>query len=85
VRLPPDRFLQQVVEGPGLCIAEEHVRHGGFGAAIALQLTAAGHAPKKFAHLHATAHQFDRYGSQHYLRRQSRLDVERLLASVGLG
>ena len=39
-----------------------------------------GHAPRRFHHLHARAHHFDRYGSQTWLRRQSGLDVDSLLA-----
>jgi transketolase len=61
-------------------VAEEHVRRSGFGAELALHLVDSGRAVRRFHHLHARAHHYDRYGSQTYLRRQSGLDADTLLA-----
>jgi transketolase len=39
-------------------------------------------AVRGFQHLYARAHHFERYGSQNFLRRQSALDVDSLLAAL---
>ena len=79
----PDALLRQIVNGPGVCVAEEHVARGGFGAELALYLAECGIHPKRYRHLHARSHQYERYGSQSYLRAQSGLDATALLVAVG--
>ena len=37
-------------------------------------------AVRRFRHLYARAHHFEKYGSQNFLRRQSALDVDSMLA-----
>ena len=78
----PAALLQQIEGGPGVCVAEEHVRRGGFGSELALHLAGLGILPARFTHLFARAHQYERYGSQGYLRKQSGLDAASLLAAV---
>jgi transketolase len=76
----PDELLSQLRHAPAVCVAEEHVRRGGFGSEVALFLADRGLAVRRFVHLYAKAHHFERYGSQGYLRRLSGLDAETLLA-----
>ncbi len=75
----PTELSEQIKQAGVLCVAEEHVRRGGFGSELALHMAARGQTPAKFHHLFASAHHFERYGSQGWLRRQSRLDVDSLL------
>jgi len=76
----PDELLAQLEKSSMLCVAEEHVRHGGFGSELLLHLAERNIAIPRFRHLYARAHHFERYGSQHYLRRQSALDADSMLA-----
>jgi transketolase len=76
----PAELLIQMEKSSGLCVAEEHVRHGGFGSDLLLHLAEKNIVVHGFRHLYARAHHFDRYGSQDFLRRQSALDVDSMLA-----
>lgn len=76
---PPPALLAQLARSDRLLVAEEHVAHGGFGSALLLWLAARGQVPRRFDHLHAQAHVFDRYGSQAWLRQRSDLDAAALL------
>ena len=76
----PAALLAQIEESSCLCVAEEHVRHGGFGSDLLLWLAEKNVAVRRFHHLYARAHHFERYGSQNFLRRQSSLDVDSMLA-----
>ena len=76
----PAELMTQIEHSSGLCVAEEHVRHGGFGSDLLLYLADKNVAVRGFRHLYARAHHFERYGSQNFLRRQSALDVDSLLA-----
>lgn len=78
----PAELLAQIEKSPSLCVAEEHVRHGGFGSELLLHLAEKNIAVRSFRHLHARAHHFDRYGSQSFLRQQSALDVDSMLAML---
>ena len=78
----PAQLLTQIQQAKRLCVAEEHVQHGGFASALLLYLAERGIGMPKFRHLFARAHHFDRYGSQPFLRRQSKLDCESMLASL---
>ena len=77
---PPKHLLEQIKSSSVLCVAEEHVRHGGFGSDLLLFLAGMGMVPRRFEHLYARAHHFERYGSQGFLRQQSKLDVHSMLA-----
>ena len=79
--LPPP-LLAQIKRCATLCVAEEHVRRGGFGSEIALHLADSGIAVRRFRHLYAHAHHYDRYGSQSYLRRLSGLDPDSMRAAL---
>ena len=76
----PAELITQIENSSSLCVAEEHVRHGGFGSDLLLYLADKNIAVRGFRHLYARAHHFERYGSQNFLRRQSALDVDSLLA-----
>lgn len=80
----PALLDEQIRAADVLCVAEEHVRHGGFGSDLALHLAGLGTSPRRFVHLSAKAHHFERYGSQAYMRRQSGLDPASALAALGL-
>ena len=79
----PVELITQIENSSSLCVAEEHVRHGGFGSDLLLYLADKNIAVRGFRHLYARAHHFERYGSQNFLRRQSALDVDSLLAIIG--
>lgn len=78
----PAELLQQIENAPALCVAEEHVRRGGFGAELTLHLAEQGIALRRFHHLYARAHHYERYGAQGFLRRLSGLDADSLLAWI---
>lgn len=76
----PETLLRQISQAHRLIVAEEHVRQGGMGAQVLLHLASLGVPVAKFDHLFASAHQFDRYGSQGFLRAKAGLDPASLLA-----
>ena len=78
----PSVLLEQLRDSGRLCVVEEHVARGSFASELALHLAKRASMPPRFAHLHARAHQYERYGSQDYLRRQSGLDVASFLAAL---
>jgi transketolase len=71
---PPEEFLAKIAASRRLIVVEEHVRRGSVGAEIALWLAERGLAQVQFKQICATAHRFERYGSQAYMRRMSGLD-----------
>ena len=73
---PPESILEQIKNGASLYIAEEHVKYGGFASDFLMYLMSREITPRKFKHLYAKAHHFERYGSQRFMRKQSELDVE---------
>lgn len=77
---PPDELIAQLSDSASFCIAEEHVAQGGFAAQFSLYLALRGITIPKLNALHAQAHIYERYGSQHYLREQSQLDVASVLS-----
>ena len=78
----PAELLAQMGRAPALCVAEEHVRRSGFGSELALFLADRGIAIRRFHHLYARAHHYERYGSQTFLRRLSGLDVDSMMAAL---
>ena len=78
----PGELATQIAQGPGLFVAEEHVRRGSFGSELALHLAERGISARRFHHLHASAHHFDRYGSQSFMRRRAGIDAESMLAAL---
>ena len=75
----PHELIAQIEKTSSICVAEEHVRHGGFGSDLLLHLAEKQINVKRFRHLFARAHHFERYGSQNFLRQQSRLDAGSML------
>lgn len=78
----PEHLLCQIANSSLLCVAEEHVRRGGFASELALHLAGLGVAIPRLVHLYARAHHYERYGSQSYLRRQSHLDPQSMLLAL---
>lgn len=78
----PAELLVQIQRATLLCVAEEHVRRGGFGSELLLHLASIGCQPRSFRHLYATAHHFQTYGSQAHLRRLSHLDPASVITAV---
>lgn len=78
----PAALLAQMSVAPALIVAEEHVAQGGFASQLLMTLARAGALPRRFIHLHALAHQYERYGSQAYLRKRSRLDAASLVDTI---
>ena len=78
----PETLMTQITSGKELCVAEEHVARGGFGAELALHLVERGVGVGSFIHLCARKHLYDAYGSQGFLRRQSGIATENILAWV---
>lgn len=78
----PEQLLQQITTSHLLCVAEEHVRRGGFASELILHLTMQGIHIPRLVHLYARAHHFERYGSQSYLRRCSLLDPKSMLLAL---
>ena len=79
---PPAELLVQLEAASSLCIAEEHVMQGGFGAQFTLFMSLRGLHIPRLTTLYARAHLFERYGSQQFLRKRSQLDVSSMLAVV---
>lgn len=78
----PQALVHQIAQAQAICVAEEHVARGGFGSELALHFALTGTMPRQMVHLHALAHHYARYGSQAYLRMQSRLDPQSLLSAL---
>ncbi|WP_201313753.1 hypothetical protein [Dyella sp. EPa41] len=77
----PEALEQAIRTHQVICVAEEHVAHGGFASELSLYLMQRG-VSARMLHLHAKAHHYDRYGSQAYLRAQSGLDPQSLLDTI---
>ncbi len=74
----PSSLLADLARAELLVIAEEHVAQGGAAQQIALTLATAGlRVPRLIAR--SAKHQFERYGSQGWLRRAAGLDAESVL------
>lgn len=80
----PEDLLYQINNIGKLCVAEEHVRYGGFGSELMLYLADNNIKVKNFRHLFARKHHFERYGSQNFMRQQSGLDVDNMRAMLEL-
>ena len=78
----PEALVRQIAQVQSLCVAEEHVARGGFCSELALHFALTGTMPQRIVHLHALAHQYGRYGSQHYLRMRSKLDPQSLMSAL---
>lgn len=79
---PPPELLAQMHAAPDICIAEEHVAQGGFASQLVLYLATSGIGVGKVTSLHALSHTYPRYGSQTFLREQSKLGPAAMLAAI---
>jgi transketolase len=79
---PPAELIEQLSSARGLCIVEEHVRHGGLASELALLLLERKIEVGIFHHLYARAHHYAAYGSQNFLRSQSRIDIHSVISVV---
>jgi transketolase len=80
----PPQLLAQIRAAELLAVAEEHVEQGGFASQLLLHLAGQAVGARRFVHLHAKSHHYERYGSQAYLRRESGLDPASMLAALDL-
>ncbi len=80
----PEVLEKQIAKAPMLCVAEEHVQRGSFASELTLHLAQHGMPIRRFHHLYARAHHYDRYGSQGYLRERSGLDVAAMLEAISV-
>jgi transketolase len=78
----PECLLAAIEASAEVFVAEEHVRQGSFGADLALYLLNGNQGNIRMRHFHALAHHFPKYGSQHYLRRESGLDPAALMHAI---
>lgn len=74
----PKNLMNQITSGVAICVAEEHVARGGFGAELALYLAEQSVRIGSFTHLCARKHLYDSYGSQDFLRRRSGIHAENI-------
>jgi transketolase len=79
---PNPEMLRQLAQSGKLIVAEEHVQRGGLASELILWMAERGLSPLRFTHLYAKAHRYERYGSQSYLRIQSKLDPLSLQESL---
>lgn len=78
----PAALIEQIRLSRCLCVIEEHVQRGGFGAELLLYLSSMNEPLPKFKHIYAQAHHYERYGSQAFLRCQSGLDPMNVIAAL---
>ena len=80
---PPAELRTAIASGRPIIVYEEHVRHGGLGAAFAQWVLEEGLPAARMRHLaidpKAPA---ERYGSQPYMRQSSGIAPEQLLAAI---
>lgn len=81
----PEQLLADIDGADALCVAEEHVAHGGVGSMLSVMLLAQGCLPKRFEQRTAQGYPSGRYGSQSFHRRESQLDPSSILAAVQPG
>ncbi len=74
----PAELLKDIAAARQLVVAEEHVAQGGAAQQIALALASAGQPVSRLISRTAR-HQFERYGSQPWLRREAGLDPETVM------
>lgn len=75
----PVELLNQLKSSKTLCVVEEHVAHGSFASDFLIYLARQKIQINNFIHLCAQAHHFERYGSQSYLRKESKLAPKSVL------
>lgn len=79
---PPPLSLANRLKNASLCVAEEHVAHGGLGTMLCQWLTEQGIQLQDYEHLHASNAPTDKYGSQNYMRKRNGLDQDSIRATL---
>lgn len=80
--LIPAVLLEQLYLARGVCVVEEHVSRGGVGSELGLFFLEKKIEVGNFYHFFARAHHYETYGSQYFLRIQSGIDVNSVLAKI---
>lgn len=75
----PAELIFHIERASILCVAEEHVAHASFASDLLMYLANQKIQIRNFKHLCARAHHFERYGSQSYLRNESKLTPKSVL------
>lgn len=75
----PFELLSNIESVKTLCVVEEHVAHASFASDFLMYLVNQKIQIPNFKHLYARAHHFERYGSQSYLRNESKLNPQSIL------
>lgn len=81
----PHELRHDVKECDVLCVAEEHVAHGGAGPLLVTALVSCGCPPRKLIHRAAIGYPSGTYGSQKFHRQECGLSVESMLQVVRRG
>lgn len=81
----PEALISDVRSAKVVCVAEEHVAHGGAGAMLAEAMIAHDCLPKRLLRRTALGYPSGRYGSQAFHRRECGLDPASLLQLVSRG
>jgi transketolase len=82
---PPAELIDDIRHSDVLCVAEEHVAHGGAGPLLVATLAACGCPPRRLLHRAAQGYPSGLYGSQKFHRQESRLDAASVLADLSGG
>jgi transketolase len=72
----PSQLVASLEKTQKLMIIEEHVKRGGLGEHLSLELLALGLKFKRFKHFYALGYPNRRYGSQNYHQKLCKLDSE---------
>lgn len=80
----PGAFIKKLSQTSILCVAEEHVAHGGLGQSLVWLLLKHGIALPRFLHAYAKGHPSGRYGSQNFHRHECGLDPHSIMQMLEL-
>ncbi len=78
----PKNLIEQINLTKNLFVIEEHVAQGGIGSQISLVLIKNNISVKRFTHLFATSHHYDKSGSQTYLRKKCGIDLNNVMSRL---
>jgi transketolase len=81
----PEELLNDIRQTELLCVAEEHVAHGGAGQSLAALLLSIHCFPARFIQRTALGYPSGRYGSQKFHRRECGLDAGSLIETLRQG
>ena len=78
----PDEFIDDLRRARRLCVAEEHVAHGGVGQMAATALLERGIALDALVHACARGYPSGTYGSQQFHRRECGLAPDQIVTAI---